>query len=183
MRVMVMKKLVLMSLLMSDLVAQAGPHRLFGPRFYGTPGISFYWGGYPYGGYSYYSPWSAYPYYPSYGYDYVYSRPNYVVNDTLTGALLGGIIGSGIHHQGWQGAGIGAAAGLVVGGLAELSARAYERNNYPTSNGYYSQPNSVSNIRSVDSAPIVPTSSGYESSVTTYRPASLMSGANALFGR
>ncbi len=53
-------------------------------------------------------------------------RPNYVVGGTLLGALAGGLIGSG-SHQGWEGAGIGAASGLVVGTVAEAVAQKRER--------------------------------------------------------
>lgn len=53
-------------------------------------------------------------------------RPNYTVGGTLTGALAGGLIGASQGH-GWEGAGIGAAAGLVVGGVAESAARKQEQ--------------------------------------------------------
>lgn len=53
-------------------------------------------------------------------------RPNYVVGSTAAGALTGGIIGA-TQGKGWEGAGIGAAAGLVVGGIAESAARKHEQ--------------------------------------------------------
>lgn len=54
-------------------------------------------------------------------------RPNYAVGGTLLGAASGALIGSGIDHQTWQGAAIGAGAGLVLGGLAEYSAKKHEK--------------------------------------------------------
>ena len=88
-------------------------------------GFGFYPGfsvsiGYP--GYSYYP-------YADYGYSGYYDagRPNYAVGGTLLGALTGGIIGNSIHHQGWEGAAIGAGAGLLLGGIAENTARRQER--------------------------------------------------------
>lgn len=180
-----MKKLILTSLLLvAGIGVQAGGHRYYGfggYRSYGSPRISFYWGGYPC-----YSPWTtySYSYYPGYdyGYDYNYTRPNYAVNGTLTGALLGGIIGSGVHHQGWEGAGIGAAAGLVLGSLAEHNARAYERDYYTAPTVSYSQSRYIPNAPAVNTAPTVPDAPRIQSA-TIYRPASSMSGANSLFGR
>ena len=75
---------------------------------------------------------------PGYGYGYapayvsapVYvsapPRPNYAVGGTLTGALAGGLIGAASHH-GWEGAGIGAASGLVLGSVAEAAAQKQEQ--------------------------------------------------------
>jgi hypothetical protein len=60
---------------------------------------------------------ASYSYYP--GADYGYTGPNYAVGGMLLGALTGGIIGNSIHHQGWEGAAIGAASGLVVGSAAQ----------------------------------------------------------------
>lgn len=78
-----------------------------------------------------YSPPLAYAQ-PGYGYVYapapVYyapPRPNYAVDGTLLGALGGGLIGAS-QHKGWEGAGIGAAAGLVVGTAAEIAAEKQE---------------------------------------------------------
>lgn len=66
----------------------------------------------------------GYVYQPAYA--YAPARPNYAVNGTLVGALAGGLIGAA-DHKGWQGAGIGAASGLVVGSLAETAAQKRER--------------------------------------------------------
>jgi uncharacterized protein YcfJ len=73
---------------------------------------------------------------PGYGYAPAYvsapvyisapPRPNYAVNGTLTGALAGGLIGAASHH-GWEGAGIGAASGLVLGSVAEAAAQKQEQ--------------------------------------------------------
>src|SRR5437773_2399497 len=48
-------------------------------------------------------------------------------NGAFWGSLIGGVAGSG-HHHGFsgQGAAIGAAAGLLLGGAAELAARRHE---------------------------------------------------------
>lgn len=60
------------------------------------------------------------------GYYYRPTRPNYAVGGTLLGAASGALIGAG-NHQAGEGAAIGAAAGLVVGGLAEGAARKREQ--------------------------------------------------------
>ncbi|HOX56535.1 MAG TPA: hypothetical protein P5205_06380 [Candidatus Paceibacterota bacterium] len=94
---------------------------------------------------SYYNsqPYYSYPaascVQPGYGYAYVPAdayapvyytsapqRPNYVIGGTLVGALAGGLIGVG-YDKGWEGAGIGAASGLVLGGLAEYAAQKHEQ--------------------------------------------------------
>jgi hypothetical protein len=81
--------------------------------------------------YSYWDSPYGYAYYPAYdypgypGYYYEYTRPNYAVGGTLLGALTGGLIGASQHH-GWEGAGIGAAAGLVLGSVAEIAAEKHE---------------------------------------------------------
>jgi uncharacterized protein YcfJ len=57
-------------------------------------------------------------------------RPNYAVTGTVIGGLAGGIIG---HNQGrrtMEGAGIGAATGLVLGGIAEHVSRRRESRHY-----------------------------------------------------
>lgn len=85
---------------------------------------------------AYYYPAPAYAQ-PGYGYAYappyaapVYApappRPNYAVGGTLLGAMAGGLIGAG-NHQGWEGAAIGAASGLVLGTVAEATAQKRER--------------------------------------------------------
>lgn len=84
--------------------------------------------GYGYGNrynssYVYYAPNS----YCAPGYYYrPTSRPNYAVGGTLLGAASGALIGAG-HRDAGKGAAIGAAAGLVLGGIAEHSARKQEQ--------------------------------------------------------
>lgn len=186
-----MKKLILAALVMSAaLGAEARGYHYWHGGNWGSPRFSFYWGGFPC-----YSAW--YPagycyapapvYYPACNYDYYdygYYRPSYAVGGTLSGALIGGVIGNGIHHQGWQGAGIGAAAGLVLGGLAEVNARSYERAADAAPRVSYSDspPAAIANAPSVNNAPTVPDAPRAQSAVA-YPPASSMSGANALFGR
>jgi len=74
---------------------------------------------------------------PGYGYGYSYTpntvavpapppRPNYAVGGTLAGAAIGGIVGAS-QERGWEGAGIGAASGLILGGVAEAATRAKEQ--------------------------------------------------------
>jgi hypothetical protein len=129
-----MKKFFLIAcLVIGCLSVKADEHRGHYRGWSWHPSVSFYYGApyaYPY----YYAPpiSYSYPYNPGYGYDYGYSRPNYAVNGTLSGALVGGIIGDSIHHQGWEGAGIGAAAGLLLGSIAESSARRQEQAPYRT---------------------------------------------------
>jgi hypothetical protein len=123
-----MKTLALITLLaVGGGSAQAQPRHGNHHRSSWHSSVSFSVGAYPYAYPYYYSPGVAYsyPYYSGYGYGY--SRPNYAVNGVLSGALIGGIIGDSIHHQGWEGAGIGAAAGLLLGGIAESTARRQDR--------------------------------------------------------
>ena len=54
------------------------------------------------------------------------ARPNYAIGGTLVGAASGALIGEGVSGEPGKGAAIGAAAGLVLGGLAEHSARKHE---------------------------------------------------------
>ena len=196
-----MKKLLSIGLLMTVAVGvNAGPfrhhhhHRHHYHHGWHRPSFSFHIGAYPS-----YSPWyapsygyyRAYPYAPAYGYsDDTYNRPNYAVGGTLLGALTGGIIGHGVDRQGWEGAGIGAAAGLVLGTIAERKARAQERAYYAAPSVSYSQPAvtaaspaaaSIPDAPIVNDAPQVP-------AAPQVRPAqaartSSMSAANAMFGR
>src|ERR1041385_5562124 len=170
----------------------SGSHWHGGHHFHDHTSFSFSFG-YPYYAYSYYpsyyypnyysysyAPPYGYSYYPSYGY---YARPNYAVGGTLLGALVGGLIGDANHHHGWEGAGIGAAAGLVLGGLAEHGARVQERNYY-SAPAAYAQPNqTISDPPAVNHAPAVPDAPSVASRPVNYRPASAMSSANSLFGR
>ncbi|MFO1487002.1 MAG: YMGG-like glycine zipper-containing protein [Verrucomicrobiota bacterium] len=173
-----MKKwfVIMAALLTLAFAAQAGGHRYFCYRGCSSPRVSFYWSSYPC-----YTPWYSYSYAPVVDYDDTYSRPNYAVNGALTGALLGGLIGESSHHRGWEGAGIGAAAGLLLGGLAEHNARSYERA-YVAPRVSRQQTLSVPAAPTVNTAPTVPDAPRVPDA-PTYRPASAMSGANALFGR
>lgn len=66
------------------------------------------------------------------------SRPNYTVMGGLLGGIAGAVIGNNTSHDSdatWQGAAIGAVSGLILGGLAEKSAKAQEQaeaSNYVT---------------------------------------------------
>jgi len=196
----VMKKLILGILLgAGSLTVHADGYNYYhGHHGHSGPTFSFSFGAYPYySSYPYYSyPAYSYPVYSSpvysapyssgYGYG-GYTRPNYAVGGTLLGALAGGIIGNSVHHQGWEGAGIGAAAGLFLGSLAESNARAREQSAYAAPQLSYSQANYipdapvVNNAPTVNNAPSVPDAPRVPSS--SYTPASSMSGANSLFGR
>ncbi len=176
-----MKKLILTTvLLVLGISVQAGGYRQRGHYSQGGTQVSFYWGG----GYPVYSPWYCSSYYPSYGYgyDYSYGRPNYAVSGTLTGALLGGIIGSSAHHRGWEGAGIGAAAGLVLGSLAERNTRNYERSYYAPPPVSYAQTDGIANAPTVNTGPTIPAAPRVENPPVP-KPVTAMSGANSLFGR
>jgi hypothetical protein len=145
-----------------------------------SPSVSFYYGGAPY-----YAPYGYSGYtYPAYGYGYDYGRPNYAVSGTLLGALTGGIMGNSIHHQGWEGAGIGAAAGLLLGGVAEHSARARERAAYSAPPVPPAPQNQVANAPTVPDAPVAPAAPTFpDNSASRAAGSSSMSGANSLFGR
>lgn len=93
-----------------------------------APSVSF---GYGYGScnssaYVYYAPNS----YCAPNYYYRPTRPNYAIGGTLLGAASGALIGAGDHNAG-EGAAIGAAAGLVLGGIAESAARHREQKAAP----------------------------------------------------
>ncbi len=188
-----MKKLALTTVLLAvvSLSAHAGGYRYHGPyRSHHGSSVSVYFGGgypcyssFPSYSYSYYPSYgySAYSY-PAYGYDYAYSRPNYAVSGTLLGALTGGLIGNSVHHQGWEGAGIGAAAGLVLGSVAEHNARSRERAYYSAPANSYSSSSYIADAPTVNSAPTVPAAPTIQSA-PAYQPVSAMSSANGLFGR
>lgn len=78
--------------------------------------------GYGYSPYVYTAPNS----YMTPGYYYRPSRPNYAVGGTLLGAASGALIGAGDNNAG-KGAAIGAGAGLLLGSVAELTARNREK--------------------------------------------------------
>lgn len=194
----VMKKLTLLALLLGTLTVSAGAPRLHShPGHHGWgggPRIAFYWGAAPYySSYRYaapfYSSYPAYPAYPAYCYpnydydhDYGYTRPNYAVSGTLLGALAGGLIGNSVHHQGWEGAGIGAAAGLVLGGIAEQDVRTREQAAYNVPVASYAATASVPSSRTVTEAPTI-SNVPIPPAAPSYRTVNHMTSANALFGR
>lgn len=130
----------------------------------------------------YYTPAPAY---------YETVRPNYAITGAAIGGVAGGIIG---HNQGGhtlEGVGIGAGAGLLLGGVAEQQARRRERIIYtpaPTPY-YYTAPGPAPGTAS---APAAGTAAG-SAPATAQPPASIinpspgaspaMAGANNLFGR
>ena len=61
------------------------------------------------------------------GYYYRPTRPNYAVGGTLLGAASGALIGEGASGKPGGGAAIGAATGLVLGSIAEHTARKQEQ--------------------------------------------------------
>jgi uncharacterized protein YcfJ len=79
--------------------------------------------------YSYPPPASGYHHGYNYAPDHAYSvsRPNYAVGGALLGAASGALIGEGANGKPGQGAAIGAAAGLVLGGISEHHARQREQ--------------------------------------------------------
>jgi len=191
-----MKKLVFTLLLAAgSLSAQAGGHGSFGHGGWGYrgwgyrgwgffPAVSFYYGDYPACGYVWpgysYPPACSYAYCPAEGYSYNYARPDYAVGGTLMGALTGGLIGNAIHHQGWEGAGIGAAAGLLLGSVAEHEARVNERVYSASPPVSYARPAAIANAPTAAAAPQL-RSDPVEAPPS--RSAGSMSSANSLFGR
>lgn len=137
-------------------------------------------------------PGSAYGYYDNYYYSY---RPNYALSGVALGGLAGGIIGHNSHGRTLEGIGIGAGAGLLLGGLAEEHARRYERIPYaPVRTVYYASPSyavaptySAPAVATAPAAPAVPAPVSASQPTTLinnyYGSSSAMSGANSLFGR
>jgi uncharacterized protein YcfJ len=127
---------------------------------------------------SFYSPPAyAYAYAPYPAYAPAPPRRNYAIGGTLLGALTGGLIGNSIDHQGWEGAAIGAGAGLLLGGVAEQTARRRQQDYY-----YAGPPVLVVRPKTLAPAPSAPTVPD-NNPKPPYRPASAMSSANSLFGR
>jgi hypothetical protein len=113
----------------------------------------------------YYNAPYAYPSAPGYGYappavppaSAVYppaqGRPSYKLGGTLVGAAAGAMIGEGVSDKPWQGAAIGAAAGLVMGSIADRSARSHGAAYVNTAP---SQPQATATASSVWQTPIRP---------------------------
>jgi outer membrane lipoprotein SlyB len=123
-------------------------------------------GNYPYGTSTYYVPADQSAY---------YGRPNYASSGLLLGGLAGAIIGNNNGHRTWQGALIGAGAGLLLGGIAEQDARDREAAaaQYQSAAVPASAP-----AQSQAQQPVTIINNYYNSPATTP-----MSGANSLFGR
>lgn len=150
------------------------PYPSAGYSYYGSPAYSY--GSYPYGS-SYYSP--------SWG------RPNYAITGAALGGVAGGIIGHNSRGRTAEGVGIGAGAGLLLGGLAEYQARRNDTYRYaspmytPTayvtpSAGYFTP--SLQTLPAT-TAPSTPAPQQITIINNYYGSSSPMSGANSLFGR
>lgn len=158
-------------------------HRHYNHGGWGWSGISFTYGSpYYWGAPVYVGPSYASAYTPVFG-DYVSRRPNYAVGGTLLGALAGGLIGNSIHHQGWEGAGIGAAAGLVLGTLAEHRARVQEQRAYDAALVTNSQQSYVPDAATAPVAPVAPPAPTVRVQTAAPPGSGAMSRANSLFGR
>lgn len=139
--------------------------------------------GHRWGGGYYYSPGYSYIGADVYGYSPYYAdsygRSNYAANGLFWGALTGAIIGNNsgsLRHNAWRGAGLGAAAGYLIGSIAENNAR--ERESILT------QQAAVATSRTETTAPTTDVSQPAPA-VTVAKPVSStpMSSANSLFGR
>ena len=142
--------------------------------YYGSP---YYSSGYSPHGSSYYSP--------------MWGRPNYAITGAALGGLAGGIIGHNSGRQTAEGVAIGAGAGLLLGGLAEHSARRNEAYHYASpayATPVYSTPAYgyfTPNLQSVPAASAAPAQAPTQITIINnyYGNSSPMSGANGLFGR
>lgn len=139
--------------------------------------------------YPYYRYGSAYrpSYYGGSLYSHYYPRrrPNYAIGGAALGGIAGAVIGNQHHGQSGEGAAIGAAAGLLLGGLAERNARLRERETYERSmqsRMYYNHAaQSASSHHSAAAAPSPTVSQNQPQPQAKH--ASPMKGANRLFGR
>jgi uncharacterized protein YcfJ len=140
----------------------------------------------------YYSP--ATVYYPPAPVYYETVRPDYALTGAVLGGVAGGIIG---HNQGGktlEGVGIGAGAGLLLGGLAESQVRRQERIVYaqPAAGPYAatasasvatpaaSSPTAGGSVTAVPGTPIL---NSYPGSSSGTGASSALGSANNLFGR
>jgi uncharacterized protein YcfJ len=149
-------------------------------RGYGWRGHSGFYSSYYYPSTYIYLDRSAYDY-PVYVDDYETVRPNYAANGAILGALAGAVIGNNsgdLRHNGWRGAGLGAAAGYLIGSIAENNAR--RREAILTAQAQQQVVNPAPMAAAAESA-------APARSVTVSEPApstaSTMSSANSLFGR
>jgi len=113
-------------------------------------------------------------YYSDYGdADYGYAQPSYVASGALLGGLAGGIIGYNNHYQTGRGILIGAATGLILGSIADESAREREVATPTAVVSTVPQPAPASQDPLPQATPANSNST----------PSSPMSSANSLFGR
>lgn len=111
----------------------------------------------------------------------VASRPNYAISGAVIGGVAGAVIGHNHGRQGAEGAAIGAASGLVLGTLAEQSARRRERFAPPAPSLVY-QP-TLATSREVVAQPVELPTAPAAAQISVSNPSYGSSGANALFGR
>jgi uncharacterized protein YcfJ len=160
------------------------------PRYYGHGGFRLHAGhrhgwrnrGYYYGPSYVYLDRNVYGYdsgYAGYG-DWSYGRPSYAGTGMWLGALAGAVIGNNsgdLRNNSWRGAAYGAAAGYVIGSIAENKARrqeAAEAEAVVTPGSEQEQPVTPAQTKSTSSESVTSSNS---------RPSSSMSSANRLFGR
>lgn len=155
-----------------------------GPSYYGH---SHAYRGYP--GYGYGYAYSSRPYvsygYSDYGYDYSdYSsgRSNYVGSGLFWGALGGAILGNNsgaFGHNGLRGAAYGAGAGLLIGAVAESSARRQEALAQRAEEVASARASVDNNVSAAAPSPAPAPKSVINKPAST----SSMAAANSLFGR
>jgi uncharacterized protein YcfJ len=113
-------------------------------------------------------------------------RPNYALGGAVLGGIAGGVIGHNNGRQTAEGIAIGAGAGLLLGTLAEQSARRAEAAATPV---MVMSPTPVSAVAStVEVAPETPSVPAPENMILRSYPgapsgSSSMASANGLFGR
>lgn len=128
--------------------------------------------------------------YPDY-YGCSYRRPSYALSGAVLGGVAGGIIGHNSGGQTAEGAAIGAGAGLLLGGLAEQSARrrdaarfnASRRVVYPTVSYSSAPTTAVSGEVQVGSPDPPQSATGSAPLPAGNTSSAAMRGANSLFGR
>ncbi len=113
-----------------------------------------------------------------------YSRPNYAVTGAALGGLAGGIIGHNSGRKTMEGIGIGAASGLILGGLAEKQIRRNESRHYfaqealPNPNGTYYQ--NAPQVRSTSFAQPITTRTVEPGAIVTTSQSSPTSGSTLI---
>jgi hypothetical protein len=148
-------------------------------------GLGFYPSPYYYAPYSYPVYGYGYPYAYPYPAAYYYSAP--VSSRAATGMAIGSIAGaaigsnsSGLHHDAWAGAAIGAASGWLLGSIADSRAAARE-------NERAAETASTAPLPTTTTSPTpAPAQTAPQTVIINnnyYGNASPMSSANSLFGR